>query len=1007
MKSFQTLIQTLTDYWASKGCAVQFGYDLEMGAGTFNPATFFKSLGPEPYAAAYVEPSRRPTDGRYGDNPNRLQHYFQFQVIMKPSPANIQALYLESLEAIGLPIKQHDVRFVHDDWKSPTLGAWGLGWEVQVDGMEVSQFTYFQNMGGQDLNVVTGEITYGLERIAMYLQGVDSVYDLKWNENLTYGDIYHQSEVEWSTYNFEQANVTLWQESFENYEKEVKHLIQNHLPIPAYDFVMKASHSFNILDARGVISVTERTHYISRIRALACLVAKSYVKGRERLNFPLLRHKKERKEMDAPLIQIKGDPDKREDFVLEIGSEELPQSFVPIGMKNLKKDLKNLLTELGLSYENIETYGTPRRLVAYVSNLACATHTSHAEKRGPMVSKAFDAQGAPTPLGQGFLAALKQPKIKLKDIESGKIKNLSIRNIKDVDYLFVSTTTLSESAAALLQEHLPGLIKGLEFPKKMTWSDLGIPFARPLRWLLAMHGSTSIPIKVADVLSDRLTYGHRILAPNAIPIKKSKDYFKALSRESVVLDPKEREAIILGELSKLEKKYGAVATNVDELLKELVYLCEYPKLIVGHFDPKYLDAPKELIKLVMIVHQRYFPLENAKGELLPHFVVCVDNKPTEKMRQGHEKAITPRLADGLFVYHKDLNLGLGQMVEKLQDMTFQKELGNLSKKSERIFCHAHALNPFLQSKANDATLKKAAHLLKADLASNLVFEFPELQGVIGSHYALLENEPDDISKAIEEHWRPRFEEDELPSSDLGLLFALADKMDNLLSCFLTGKIPSSSSDPYALRRQTLGIIRILIEHKIHLPLDQMIEVCAAHFELNIDENALNQLKLFVESRMKTVLTQYELRADEIQAVLNQKNLDIYDLYLRAKALHVFKSEKQFEPFMEVFKRAKGQLNISVNQGVDPALFHEECEKDLYHYLLTIEEEFLESLDEHQYEASFFLLSSLQPHLAKLFNEVKILCDNDKVRMNRIALLHQVMSLFNRLLDFTQVSFATT
>lgn len=286
--TFQQLILALQNYWAKQNCVIQQPFDMEVGAGTFHPATFLRVLGPEPWNTAYVQPSRRPTDGRYGENPNRLQHYYQFQVIMKPSPLDIQDIYLNSLKAFGINPLDHDIRFVRDDWESPTLGAWGLGWEVWLDGMEITQFTYFQQAGGIDLKPVSVEITYGIERIAMYLQGVDSVFDLVWTPGITYGDVFHQNEVEGSKYNFEVADVAMCFQRFDMYERECNRVLDAGLVLPAYEYCLKCSHVFNLLDARRAISVTERQSYIGRVRVLAKRCAEAYVAQRERLGFPLL-----------------------------------------------------------------------------------------------------------------------------------------------------------------------------------------------------------------------------------------------------------------------------------------------------------------------------------------------------------------------------------------------------------------------------------------------------------------------------------------------------------------------------------------------------------------------------------------------------------------------------------------------------------------------------------------------------------------------------------------------
>ena len=296
--SFQELVMRLEQYWAEQGCVLQYSYDMEVGAGTMNPATTLRVIGPEPWRVAYVEASRRPTDGRYGENPNRLQHYYQYQVIIKPSPDNIQELYLGSLKAIGIDPMEHDIRFVEDDWENPTTGAWGLGWEVWLDGMEVTQFTYFQQMGGVDMELVPAEITYGIERLSMFVQKVDSIYDLQWVGDVKYGDVHHMSEVEGSTYNFDVADVDMLYKLFGMYEAESKRILEKGLVLPAYDYVLKCSHTFNLLDARGAISVTERTGYIGRVRTLASACCRAYREQRESKNYPL-QHKFQQKSLCA------------------------------------------------------------------------------------------------------------------------------------------------------------------------------------------------------------------------------------------------------------------------------------------------------------------------------------------------------------------------------------------------------------------------------------------------------------------------------------------------------------------------------------------------------------------------------------------------------------------------------------------------------------------------------------------------------------------------------------
>lgn len=1002
MQYFQDLIQKLTDYWQKQGCAAQFGYDLEVGAGTFNPATFFRSVGPEPYNTAYVEPSRRPSDGRYGVNPNRMQHFFQFQVILKPSPLDIQKLYLNSLKEIGLDIQKHDIRFVHDDWKSPSLGAWGLGWEVWVDGMEVSQFTYFQQVGGIDLEVIPGEITYGLERIATYLQGVDNVYDLKWNSHLTYGDIYRQNEIEWSTYNFEESDSNLWKEIFETSEKEALALIDKKLPIPAYDFVLKTSHAFNMLDARGVISVAQRTQYINRVRQLACLVAKQYLDKRKSLNFPLLK-KVDSKTISTPYKSTSFDPDKKDDFLLEIGIEELPQSFVPIGIKNLKQDLEKLLLKEEIAFDELSTYGSPRRLVAYIKGLSHGKKSSTLEKKGPAIEKIFDASGNLNAIGRGFLDAHQKPHYTLKELHQEKDPSLQIKNIGNASYLYVLIERPKASTHEIFSRELAPLILNLDFPQKMIWSDLKIAFPRPLRSLIALHGKKKIVFSIAHVISSNFTYGHPALAPEKIVIQDPKDYFKELKTAFVIVDQNKREKWILDQIQAIEKKYQVKACHVAKVMKEVLYLSEYPHLMVASFDEKYLEVPKELLELVIITHQKHFPLQKSNKQSSPQYIVCLDTKASPLIKKGHQKAVNPRLSDGLFLFHQDQKIGLDAFAKKLSEITFQEELGSVEKKSKRLFAHAKTLNGMLHLTPNEKAIESAAHLLKADLASHAVFEFPELQGTMGAVYAEYEKRPKEIVHAICEHWLPRFEEDILPKSPFGILFSLADKMDNLLSCFLTSKIPSSSSDPFALRRQMLGIIRILIEHKIHLPLRVAFESCLKHFDYKGNLKTIEMLLPFLDSRLKTVLTQYQLKSDEVTAVIIDNHYDVYDIYLKALALNQFKKRPLFKPLFEVFKRAKGQLHTQILKEVQPKLFETPEEKKLYSHLLQVRSDLERYKEAKEYLKAFELLATFQPLLSQLFEKVKILTDDEDLRINRLALLSQIQNLFNSLLDFSVIN----
>ena len=1034
MLTFQEFIKKLSIFWEEQGCVIHQGYDLEVGAGTFNPATFLRCLGPEPYNAAYAEPSRRPKDGRYGKNPNRLQHYFQYQVILKPSPDNIQDLYLKSLENVGIDLKKHDIRFVHDDWEAPTLGAWGLGWEVWLDGMEVTQFTYFQSLGGLPLKPITGEITYGPERLAMYLQKTDNIFDLQWNDSMTYGDIYRQNEVEWSQYNFEQADANMWRRHFEDFESEATRLIENKLPLPAYDFVMKASHAFNILDARGTVSVTERTGYIARIRKLSCMIAESYVKSRERLSFPLIGEQKEEKTLLKELstatafvpmgcknlekslqkkINFSFDCDKKNDFILEIGSEELPAAFIPIGCKNLEKSLQTTLDQEGISYDKVQALGTPRRLAIYVSLLAEGKKSICQERKGPPVNAAFDKDGNPTQAGLGFLRSLSLSDAisSLDEIKNKKVPELSVRSLKNVDYLFAKVEIPSLATIKVLSEKLPQIIANLEFPKKMRWGNSNIAYARPIRWILALFGKEIVPFSIENINSSNQSFGHSQLSPGAFSISEAKDYFKKSKERMFMPQIEERKNHITKQLHSIEKESGLTAFEKEKIIPQVLHLVEWPMLTVATFDKDFLNAPKEVLISEMVEHQKYFPMLDKDGKLSNRFIITADNTPSEQIRKGNVKVISARLADGVFLYKQDLDTSLEKLNKKLKHLIFQKDVGSIYEKAERLAQYVENIHKYL----NITDLKKAkraALLSKSDLASELVGEFPNLQGVVGRLYALHQGEDREVAQAIDEHWMPRGENSPLPQSSSGILLSLSEKIDNLISCFSIGLKPTSSSDPYALRRQSLGIIKILIQGKYRLPLHSVLEACYQSFCQKIPKRTkeslpetkkiLEEIKYFIANRIKTVFQDYGLKKDEIESSLSSGFNDIYDIFCRAKALHRFRRSDKFSLLYEVFKRAKGQLNKEKTGSFLKQHLKEKEEIDLYHKLNEIEDHLNLAIDDYDYDKAYELIAKIQPYLANFFDNVRILVDERTLRENRTALLERVFSLFGKLLDFEKI-----
>ncbi|MGR3973074.1 MAG: glycine--tRNA ligase subunit beta [Candidatus Rhabdochlamydia sp.] len=997
--TLQELIFRLTQFWKEKGCVIHQGHDLETGAGTFNPATFLRCLGPEPYQAAYVEPSRRPSDGRFGQNPNRLQLFHQFQVILKPSPLDVQALYLQSLESIGFNLKEHDIRFVHDDWESPTLGAWGLGWEVWCDGMEVSQFTYFQGMASLPLKPITAEITYGLERLCMFIQNVDNIFDLKWNDTLSLGDISKQNEIEWSHYNFSKASIPMWLRHFEDYEHEAKQLIAEKLPLPAYDFVIKASHAFNLLDARGVISVTERTGYISRIRELARGVATCYIESREQNHFPLL------KPVDSPSVELpcllseqRVNPLETRDFLFEIGSEQLPSSFIPLGMKSLEKLLRQLLDKEEIPFETLTCYGSPRRIAVVIKNLSCGTEQVCVTKKGPPVSVAFDAKGVLSLQGEKFLSQLGIKHLLLTEIQQGH-PSVWTQEIKGVAYLFAQEKIEGKTTAAILAKALPQLIMAIEFPKRMRWGSLETTYARPVHWIVALHGTEIIPLVYGDITASNTTYGHAQRANNPIHLTHPHDYLPLLKQSYVLADVHERKEAILTQIAHLETKNQVCVEDVSEVLPQVLYLTEWPELAIASFDPAFLSLPEEVIKCEMIEHQKYFPVSK-EGKLTHQFVITCDNTPSVLICQGNQKVLSARLSDGAFLYQHDLATSLDEMNHKLDSVVFQKDLGSIADKVKRISYIATQLNT-ITHQASPSSVTRAASLCKADLASSLVKEFPELQGILGEYYALSQGEDQDVAKGIKEHWLPRFEKDALPSSATGIILSLADKIDNLLGYYSVGLKPSSSSDPYALRRQTIGLLKILIQHHLSFDLEAMFK-SVMHLYPRLQEEMIGEILTFITARAQLVFEEMGFKKDEVEAVLCKECTHPYTAFCKLKPLKEFRKTLTFKALLEVYKRAKGVLETDVQTPFNPHLLVHEAEKQLFTAVTQLENQWDEVLNTHQYEKIYPLLATLQEPLSLLFQEVKILDPDPSLRENRLALLKIIVGYFLKVVDLARI-----
>ncbi len=750
---------------------------------------------------------------------------------------------------------------------------------------------------------------------------------------------------------------------------------------------MKASHAFNMLEARGVLSVTERTGYIARVRELAILAATEFLVAREKLGFPLLeRLEKKEKKITIPPLPESFNANEKSDFLLEIGSEELPATFVPIGNQNLKTGIEKLLKESDLTFESLSIYGTPRRLIVLVKNLAHGTEDKETTRKGPPASTVFDENGDVTKQGLGFFKSLgiNSPP-KLSEINDHPV--LYIQEIKGNDYLMADIASKGKSTAEILSKNLPKLISDLSFPKKMRWSDLDISYARPLKWIVALHGSEIVPFEIAEIVSGKETRGHSQLCNKTFLIENASDYVSRLKEHKVMVDIGERKKSIESQLIAIENRTRTTAIQKEKVLKQVLYLSEWPELESASFDKNFLKIPDEVIISEMVEHQKYFPLVTQTGALAPLFIITADNTPNEVIKEGNQNVLSARLSDGIFLYEEDLKTSLDAFARKLEMIIFQKELGTMAEKVDRLKRLAITITQILNL-GNEKTVERGATLCKADIASELVKEFPDLQGTIGKHYALHQKEEEEVASAIEEHWLPKSEGGVLPESRTGIILSLADKLDNLISYFKVGLKPTSSSDPYALRRQAIGVIKILIENQINLDLNLLIK----------DEEVLD----FITARAKRLLEEYGFQKDEIEASLHGRCNNPYDQYLKTQALNLFRASDHFEGLYEVYKRAKGQIGSEKKQALKPDLFQENAEKKLYDSLSSLELPLKEVLAAKNYQGAFEHLSKLRLPLRILFDEVKILADEPQIRSNRIALLQKVFSHFSLLLDFSKI-----
>lgn len=988
---------------------------MEVGAGTFHPATFLGAIGPEPTRAAYVQPSRRPTDGRYGDNPNRLQHYFQYQVVLKPSPADFQELYLGSLLRLGIDPLLDDIRFVEDDWESPTLGAWGLGWEVWLNGMEITQVTYFQQAGGLECRPVTGEITYGLERIAMYVQGVDDVFELDWNDDVSYRDLYHQNEYEQSKYNFETADTENLFMQFRTCEAECDKLTELKLPLPAYEQVLRASHIFNLLDARRTIGVTERAVYIGRVRALARSVAQCYFESRQSKNFPRFRDSataEPRKSSPRTKLPETDELEFTAPLLVEFGTEELPPHAIPKLGAAFESELKKALLEdqlIASIDEPSKWYATPRRIAVAIENVQSRRDDVEKIRKGPSLEKAFDADGSPSKAAQGFASAC--------GVAFDALETLENENGKFLAYRFIE---YGRSATELIPNCVQTAVSHLPVPKRMRWGDFEHEFVRPLHWVMLLHGKQVIPCEIFGVASGNQSEGHRFQGKRQISVKNAKDYVDSLFRAgSVMADRGARNAVIRQQMLELETQIEGTALKDDDLLDEVTDLVEWPFTFCGAFDAEFLKLPPEVLISSMRRHQKYFPVFDDQGNLLPKFLGVANIEPageaeTRRIALGNERVLRARLSDAKFFWEQDRKTPLENKLPLLEHLVFHRKLGPVSKKVERITKLAVEIAG--KTGADEIAVRDASRLAKADLVSEMVGEFPELQGIMGRYYAQNDEYPEAVCSAIEEHYMPVSASGELPQTDCGIAVAIADRVDSLVGLTRAGEVAKGDRDPFAIRRMALAVLSIIIEREVDLDLIDLITDSAKIYDdqaqredsvvqISPITSGLRHLAVFVLERLRYYYLEKGYASDEFNAVYDLMPTRPLEFDRRLRAVRQFRDLEEYSDLIAANKRIRNILNraeMPNGTEINPSLLIENAELALYRKAIELRDQVAPLIEQSRHGEILRKLSVLRDPIDQFFDNVMVMDENPDLQRNRIALVDFVCGLFREVAELSKL-----
>lgn len=697
------------------------------------------------------------------------------------------------------------------------------------------------------------------------------------------------------------------------------------------------------------------------------------------------------------------------DLLIEILVEEIPADFAYPASLSFKKIIENTLKNNGLNFKSITSFTTPRRLSILVEEAEEKSKDDIIESKGPLLESAIK-DGVLTKAGEGFL----------------KANNIEIKNIEDIDekesfdkpylkelngkkYIYVKKEKKGIETKKLFEENLENIITNIDFKKKMRWGDKDFAFVRPIRNIVALFGNEIIKTKIAGIETNNKITGHRLLSPEFVEINNPKDYEEILLKKHVIVSREKRLENIINQLEKIEKENNFEAVSKNKVSEIVVDLVEEPYLLTAEFDSKFLEVPKEVLTSEMIEHQKYFPLikknNNKNGDLTNIFVITANQPKTSQIIAGNIRVLTARLSDGRFLYQEDIKKGMDEMNTRLAMLMFRKELGSVSDKIKRLEKNAASLIEALNYNENKDNILKAIKYMKADLVSNMVYQFPELQGIMGSYFAKEMGLGENIATAIKEQYKPLFANDDIPSNDTGKAIAILDKIDNIVAGFYVGDIPTGSQDPNALRRQALGIINILVKSQKHLSLKKLIEETINSMpkesKNNKSENLINDIFDFFKSRFENDL---HFSKDSISGVLSTEIDDIYDAYLKISAIDEFrkKNEELFSNLLLVFKRVKNIIKTSNTLIFEESILEEKAERELYKIYKEKETQIKKLIENKEYQKTFSMLSSLYEPLDNFFKEIMVMVDDDKLKNNRIALLSLVDKIFKNMLDFSSL-----